>query len=201
MEVVCSSCNKKINVPDEKAPRGQPFNFSCPYCKNRINVTPDNKKQPESSPILKMFTLAPDQKGAMVCHTKPEKYKKLLEELGYQVHTPEYHIEAVNNFRFNSYKIVIITEEYESQPYDGSSVLRTLQNMVMATRRSIFVVYVAPGLKSFDYLEAFSRSVNAIVSAEDMQKDTIKDTLKRAVIENDRFFKVFNEVREKLGKA
>lgn len=200
MELVCSSCGKKINLPDEKAPRGKAFSFSCPQCENRINVTPTAEKQPASSSMLKMFNLDPDKDGAMVCHTKPEGYRNLLEELGYQVHTPEYHIEAVNNLRFNSYKIIMITEEYESQPHDGSSVLRTLQNMVMTARRGIFIVYIAPGLKSFDYLEAFALSVNAIVSTEDMEEDSVKDGLKRAIIENNRFFRVFSEVREKLGK-
>lgn len=201
MEFVCPSCEKKINVPDEKAPKGQPFSLSCPYCKNRISVTPTAEKQAEPSSMLKMFTLDPEKNGAMVCHTKPERYKKFLEELEYQVHTPEYHIEAVNNLRFNSYKIIVITEEYEKQPHDGNSILRTLQNMVMTTRRGIFVVYVAPGLKSFDYLEAFSLSVNAIVSAEDMEKNSTKDALEQAMIENSRFFRVFEEAREKLGKA
>lgn len=201
MEIVCSSCKKNINLPDEKAPKEQPFSFACPYCQSRINVTPTSDKQLESSSMLNLFTLDPNQKGAMICHTRPEKYRKILEELEYQVHVPEYSIEAVNNLRFNSYKVVIVTEEYESQPNNGNSVLRTLQNMVMITRRTIFVVYVAPGLKSFDYLEAFSRSVNAIVSPEDMEKESIKDSLKRAIIENNRFFRVFNEVREKLGKV
>ncbi|GMT42145.1 MAG: hypothetical protein IEMM0002_0556 [bacterium] len=203
MEITCSSCGKTINVPDEKIPRDKPFSFSCPNCGSRISVEPAAKRpQPETQSLPETFVPDSDRQGAMLCHAKPEKYKTLLEEMGYQVHTPEYHIEAINNLRFNEYRLIVVTDEYEALTHDGESVLHILQNMLMATRRKIFVVYVAPGLQSFDYLEAFSLSVNAIISVEDMgKKDSVKERLKRAIIENDLFFRVFKEVQSAQGKA
>lgn len=39
MKVTCESCQKVINVPDEKLPPGRTLKFACPSCKNTIAVT------------------------------------------------------------------------------------------------------------------------------------------------------------------
>jgi predicted Zn finger-like uncharacterized protein len=36
MEITCSNCNAKLNVPDEKIPKDQSVFLNCPKCKNRI---------------------------------------------------------------------------------------------------------------------------------------------------------------------
>ena len=38
METTCSGCNVRINIPDDKIPRGQTVSISCPRCKNKIPV-------------------------------------------------------------------------------------------------------------------------------------------------------------------
>jgi hypothetical protein len=38
MEITCSNCNTKLNVPDEKIPKDQTVFFNCPKCKNRITL-------------------------------------------------------------------------------------------------------------------------------------------------------------------
>ncbi len=39
MKVTCDSCEKVINVPDEKLPVGKAVTFPCPACKEKITVT------------------------------------------------------------------------------------------------------------------------------------------------------------------
>ncbi len=43
MEVTCSGCNTKLNIPDEKIPRDQIVKINCPKCKNKITIGPQNK--------------------------------------------------------------------------------------------------------------------------------------------------------------
>ncbi|PIQ99918.1 MAG: hypothetical protein COV66_09975 [Nitrospinae bacterium CG11_big_fil_rev_8_21_14_0_20_45_15] len=64
MEISCNSCQKKINIPDEKLPKGQAFNVTCPACKTKIRVDqhltsaeakespekPKEENQPEQTP-------------------------------------------------------------------------------------------------------------------------------------------------------
>jgi len=38
MQVECSSCNKEINIPDNKVPQNQAFNLTCPGCKTKLRV-------------------------------------------------------------------------------------------------------------------------------------------------------------------
>jgi hypothetical protein len=38
MEVTCNQCNAKLNVPDDKIPKGQTFKINCPKCKEKITI-------------------------------------------------------------------------------------------------------------------------------------------------------------------
>jgi predicted Zn finger-like uncharacterized protein len=38
MEITCSNCNARLNVPDEKIPKNQAALINCPKCKNRITL-------------------------------------------------------------------------------------------------------------------------------------------------------------------
>jgi len=54
MEISCNSCQRKINIPDEKLPKGQAFNVTCPACKTKIRVdqhlTPAEAKESPEAP-------------------------------------------------------------------------------------------------------------------------------------------------------
>jgi hypothetical protein len=38
MEVICTGCNTKLNIPDEKIPKDQTVRINCPKCKTRITI-------------------------------------------------------------------------------------------------------------------------------------------------------------------
>ncbi len=38
MQVSCTECQRGINIPDEKVPKGQAFNLTCPGCKTKFRV-------------------------------------------------------------------------------------------------------------------------------------------------------------------
>jgi len=48
MEITCSQCNTKLNVPDDKIPKDQIARISCPKCKNRITL--DVRKTSQDKP-------------------------------------------------------------------------------------------------------------------------------------------------------
>jgi CheY-like chemotaxis protein len=50
MKVTCESCQKAINVPDEKIPPGKSITFACPSCKSKI--TASRSAGPEGMPDL-----------------------------------------------------------------------------------------------------------------------------------------------------
>ena len=50
MEVTCSQCNTKLNIPDEKIPKDQTVRINCPKCKGKITIEPYGSAQEEPSP-------------------------------------------------------------------------------------------------------------------------------------------------------
>lgn len=38
MQVSCTECQRAINIPDAKVPKGQAFNLTCPGCKTKFKV-------------------------------------------------------------------------------------------------------------------------------------------------------------------
>jgi len=49
MDIVCSNCAKKLNIPDEKIPKGKTVVISCPGCKNKISVNSQNGAPPPAA--------------------------------------------------------------------------------------------------------------------------------------------------------
>jgi hypothetical protein len=45
MELICSQCNTKLTVPDDKLPKDQIVKINCPKCKNKIIVDTRNISQ------------------------------------------------------------------------------------------------------------------------------------------------------------
>ena len=60
MEVTCSQCKKKLNVPDEKIPKDQAIRINCPKCKNKITIDSHITKQNETSSDAKSLTPFPN---------------------------------------------------------------------------------------------------------------------------------------------
>jgi len=49
MEITCSQCNAKLNVPDDRIPKGQAVKINCPKCKGKIVL--DLRKSEDDSTL------------------------------------------------------------------------------------------------------------------------------------------------------
>jgi hypothetical protein len=49
MEILCTQCNTKLNVPDDRIPKDQAARISCPRCRNKIIL--DSRKVPADRPL------------------------------------------------------------------------------------------------------------------------------------------------------
>ena len=49
MEVTCSQCKTKLNVPDDKLPKDQAVKINCPKCKNKITIEPPKHEETEKA--------------------------------------------------------------------------------------------------------------------------------------------------------
>lgn len=144
---------------------------------------------------------AVDARLALVCVDEGDRQSAVtaaLTELGYAVHAPAGAEDAIDRMRKNAYEVVVVDETYEGVSALDNTVLQALAGMSMSVRRYMFVALIGADLKTLDNGAAFARSVNAVVSANDVVQLT--PILRRAIAENDSFYRVFREVLQAAGK-
>lgn len=242
MEVVCKNCNARLNIPDEKLPRGQRVRVSCPRCKNKLILDASGAKpavsapaveepaesgrpkedipgpaneeefespQPEGAPgyddVEEDTTLDSYEEGEKLAlvmdndahHT--EKIKEALEELGYRYVPAENSKKAVSKIRFHNFDLVVLADNFDNLPLEQSPILRYLSHLSMSIRRRIFLALIGERFKTMDHMMEFSMSANLVINSKDLGK--LASILKRAVSDNEKFYKVFFDTLEEVGKA
>ena len=146
-------------------------------------------------------TLRDDAPSALLCVDDGDRrgaVRKALEDLGYAPETPADAAEAIDRLRKVPYQIVVVDETYNGGTALDNAVLQALNSMSMSVRRYMFVALLAADVKTLDNSSAFARSVNAVVNTNDLGQFT--PLLRRAVADNDAFYRVFREVLQSAGK-
>ena len=225
MKIQCNHCQSTFNVEDERIPRDRPFKATCSKCSHLIVVEP--KQLGSESPMgvdisLSEVAEAPTaiaadldmagayesplevlEEGAMsalVCVDEPGRLKAVkeaLEELNYYSSVASSVKEALSKLRYNQYDLVMVDEEFCGETAENNTILRYLQPMPMATRRTIFLMLISKEIRTLDNLMAFANSVNAIINMEDTEK--IKLVLERSLADHRRFYKVYLDSLQGIG--
>lgn len=74
MEIVCGSCNAKLNIPNEKLPRGQRVSVRCPRCKNKLVIDTTTVAFEASSSPDQAFDKPESSVEATALHSGEEAY-------------------------------------------------------------------------------------------------------------------------------
>lgn len=228
MEIICTGCNTKLNIPDEKIPRDQTVRINCPKCKTRLTIEqPDtwnentddlsgtgsftNKQiQPQ-----KMFKEAAsyeeqeddyaieyyeDVKLALVMADEPHNrvIKPAVEERGYKFITAPNIREALLKLRYHHFDLIILSEGFDGQEIAGGPILNYLNHMSMSGRRRIFLTLISDRYKTMDEMIAYALSANMVVNTRDIGNLAI--LLKRGIQEYEQFYKVFLDILQEEGK-
>lgn len=138
---------------------------------------------------------------ALVCADAAERQepiKAALQQLGYTLHIAKDGAEAIDVMRKNPYEVVVLDEEFQGSSALDNPVLRAIAAMAMPVRRYILVALVGRELKTGDNVTAFAKSVNAVVNTNDLPQ--LAAILRRAVAENNEFYRVFRQVLHETGK-
>jgi len=123
----------------------------------------------------------------------------VLEERGFRVQFAKSPEHAVHKMKFTHYHFVILHENYGKIPLVKNPVYRILVEMPMTTRRNIFFAVIGEKFKTLNNMEAFSFSVNLVVSEKDLDK--LARILKKAISEHEMFYKVLKESLQAMGKV
>ncbi len=225
MEVTCGHCKKKLNIPDEKIPKDQRVTLSCPKCKNKITIDtrkPEEEKPSPAEPKAKpaqepeekgygyddfsddedLGSFEEDAKLALVMDSDPdnaEKIKGAVEDLDYKHISAPNIRDAIGKLRFHHFDLIILSDGFDGQGVEQSPILNYLNQISMSVRRTIFVAVISDDFKTMDNSMAFAMSVNAVINGQDVEK--LSGILRKAVSENERFYKVYMDALVETGRA
>lgn len=229
MDVACDKCQAKFKIPDEKVPKDQMFNVTCPKCKNKISIDTRSEAAPPSEAAAPSAETEPakentlldevgsdsydadekpfdfleeGQETALLCEPDSavrSKIKTALKNLGYHTTEPESAREVLKQMRFHVFDMIVINELFDTTNPDLNNVLRYLDQLPMITRRNIFVTLLTDRFRSNDNMAAFNKSVNLVLNLKNV--DNCEKILKRAVADNTTFYRVYKETLIKFGRA
>ncbi len=225
MEIVCSQCQAKFRIPDEKLPENQTVVLKCPKCANRIPIERQRRPsaaEPEPEPKQVQQRVQPSEpvesevydsadrpfdfvasgaKTAMICVADMEVRSMISAELmalGYYPVMPQQCEEALKRMRFHVFNLVIVDERFDTDPGGMHPVLDHIHRLAMDIRRTMFVVLLSDQIRTMDDMAAFHQSVNLVINDRNVGEFT--KILKRATADHEAFYSVFFECLTKLGK-
>jgi len=226
MDVICEQCQTKLGIPDEKVPKDHPVRITCPKCETKMTLNPNRPATRESadSEPEERTPPAKQSKGgydyadysdddalhffeegtklSLVLTSNgdsSEKIKKAVEFLGYKFIPAPSTRDAIGKLRFHHFDLIVLSDGFDGQPIDHSPILNYLNNLSMSVRRKIFLALLSDVYKTMDNMMALATSANIVVSTKDLDK--LHPILKKAISENERFYKVFTDTLAETGKA
>ncbi len=226
MEVTCSHCSKTLKIPDEKLPRDQIVKIACPSCRNKITLdtregsagdsqrteggaaASDPSERKTSGQELDYgddTSLGFYEEGtrlALVLDSdlaRKEQIRTAVEALAYRfVDSPDTR-DAISKMRFHVFDLVFLAEGFDGQPLEHSPIVNAINHLPMSVRRKIFLALLGDQLQTMDNMMTFAMSANLVINPGDLDK--LQAVLRKAVSENDRFYKVFMDTLKELGRG
>jgi len=227
MEVTCSRCNKSLKIPDEKLPREQIVKIACPSCRNKISI--DTRGGTADAPGAETDAegASPDRAGekgsgeeldygddtslgfyeegtklALVLDSdlaRKEQVRAAVEALEYRFVDSPNTRDAISKMRFHVFDLVFLAEGFDGQPLEHSPIINAINHVPMSVRRRIFLSLLGDQFQTMDNMMTFAMSANLVINPADLDK--LQAVLKKAISENDRFYKVFMDTLKDLGRA
>ncbi len=223
MEVVCSNCQARLKIPDEKVPESGRVSANCPKCKSKISF---EKSRPEPEPPLvhdlsdtdsaffeqdseyrdeDPFSLDFYEEGAklaLLMVSEAEADNRVREAAEGLVHKPvlvKDPGEGISKMRFHLFDLLILSEHFEGIPWAQSPILHYLNRLPMHTRRKSFLVLLGKEFSTMDRMTAFGLSADLVVNPKDINE--FSGILKAAVWNHENFYGAFTETLNQLGKG
>ena len=224
MEIICEKCNTKLNIPDEKIPKGQMTTVRCPKCKNKLiinasspgktNVAPEVEEESGSglNDADSNFGLGDDdssldffEEGAKLAllmgldAQQVEKLELTVGELGYRHVSAKNTRDAISKMRLHHFDVIFLSDKFDEMDLSQSPILQHINNLSMSVRRRIFLGLIGDDFKTMDHMMAFAMSANLVINGREL--DRLTAILKHAISDNEKFYKVFMDTMEEVGKA
>jgi predicted Zn finger-like uncharacterized protein len=208
LKINCPKCKGKITLGGE-VPQEPPKADEAKEVVLTMMNPSAGRKPPEESYGYEDFTndqaLEFFEEGIKLALIMPnpaideDRLRAGIEIIGYKcIFTPNTR-DAIGKLRFHQFDLIILADGFDSQPLDHSVIVNYLNRLPMSVRRKVFVALISDHFKSMDNMMAFAMSANVLINSKDIEK--LHLILKKAVSENERFYKVFLDTMIETGKA
>jgi hypothetical protein len=228
MEVICTGCNTKLNIPDEKIPKDQIVRINCPKCKTRIAIEPQeafvkNDNNPKSDDSTRKYfdSQVMIKESAASYEEQEDDYiieyyedvklalvmadenlnriiKPAVEERNFKFISAPTIREALLKLRYHHFDLMILADGFDGQEIYGGPIMNYLNHMSMSGRRRIFLTLISDRYKTMDEMMAYSLSANMVVCTREIGSLAI--LLKRGLQEYEQFYKIFMDILQEEGK-
>jgi predicted Zn finger-like uncharacterized protein len=224
MEIICEHCKTRLSISDEKIPKGQRTTISCPKCRNKLVLKAPSTRETNLAPGVggnagtgvgdadsdlgfgdddsSLDFFEEGAKMALLMGVDAQQVEKLgntVGELGYRHVTAKNTRDAISKMRLHHFDVIFLSDQFDEMDLSQSPILQHINNLSMSVRRRIFLGLIADHFKTMDHMMAFAMSANLVVNGREL--DRLTAVLKHAISDNEKFYKVFMETMEEVGKA
>jgi len=215
MDVTCKSCGARLTIPDRKVPPNQAVSLACPRCKGKIRV--DTREvdgnlisrkeefdkagleyEEDTSPLdlfeegARLALILDGNEGDIM------EINSALEELSYKPALPSSISEAMGKLRLHHFDLIFLSDGFDGQELERSPITHYLNHLSISIRRKVFLVLLSNKFKTMDNMMAFAKSANLVVHPDDLSNLPL--ILKKAISDNEKFYKVLMDTLKELGK-
>ena len=215
MDVTCKSCGASLTIPDRKVPPNQAVSLTCPRCKGKIRVDTrevdgnliSRKEESDKAGLEYEEDTSPldlFEEGARLALVLDGnegdimEINSALEELSYKPVLPSSISEAIGKLRLHHFDLVFLSDGFDGQDLEGSPITHYLNHLSISIRRKVFLVLLSNKFKTMDNMMAFAKSANLVVHPDDLSNLPL--ILKKAISDNEKFYKVLMDTLKELGK-
>ncbi len=210
MEVICTNCQGKFKISNEKIPTGRRTTVACPKCKGYITLKPRKGSASGGAGSMSSYNAAEkpfdfiEEEGltALVCESNPSVRRTVtnaLEILDYQITEAESARDALKRMRYHNYDLFVVNEQFDTDNPESNGVLLYLERLSMTVRRTMFVALISSRFRTMDNMMALNKSVNLIINSKNIED--IGKILSRGITDNEFFYRIFKGTLQEVGKA
>jgi len=224
VEITCTGCSAKLNIPDHKIPKDKKSSFLCPKCKQRLYIEPDalanatngnpvsrktNTMEPAPQPSTPDYDAAErpfdylddNAETALICLGTSDiatHARTALEQMKYHIEAVEDIRTALTRMKYHLFNIIVVDETFDSEHMGSSTLLQELKELDISQRRQIVVILIAQTLRTQDNMAALHASVNQIINHREMASNAL-NLFKKTLKDHGQFYAIFNEILKKLS--
>jgi len=204
MNIRCRHCKSQFNIPDHKLPKDKDAVFTCPKCKEKIQISvaknPGKEKIADAA-VPASGTGFPFQSReralVLVADTLFQKSAHdAVRQLGYGVDTAPDQGEAAKKIAYHVYPLILLGQGFDR---GSQSIAGHMNTLDMSIRRMTCLVVMGQQFKTGDPMAALHASADYVVGPDNLEH--LPSFLAAALKHHKDFYRVYMDSLKIVGKA